>query len=204
MKMLIQSVLILFFAASLRAQEPNQYYQATGDLGLIVSDTQTVAQSFRPSTSGLLTSVELELARNPIRLGTFTFELHELTPENSFGLPILSRSINFGSVASEFSFLGVDLKAEGINVIADHPYAFALLTDIDSGQGLDPLAWHADSPGGYSSGNAFLNHGLGFSEAPFDMSFRLYVSSVPEPSPFAIFTLAGTLLALTTVSRARF
>jgi hypothetical protein len=184
----------------------DQSYQPAGDNGLIVEASQGVAQSFTVGASGVLSRVEVEVARNAFRLPASDLFL-DIVATGPGGLPgatvLASTTFAAADVPTSFGYLGFDLGA-GIAVSAGDVLAIRLGATVDGGAGIDPYAWRGEAPGGYAGGEGFVRTVASqpdFVPTTYDFGFRTYLRPVPEPGSLALIGLGG--LALLACGRRR-
>lgn len=167
----------------------DQYYEPTSlQSGIIVEDSQTVAQTFTVGLSGVLDRVEVELARNipiPSPEGV-TVEIRSTLPGGSPSSNVLaSVFIPAADIWTSYQFIECDLTSFGLTVAEGDVLALVLSSDASYQLANNPFPWHGDVPGGYPRGAGYVDihtdeiH-TGFFETHYDFGFRTYV--VPEPS----------------------
>lgn len=177
----------------------DQQNLASGGDGLIISRSQTVAQTFEVGLSGILDRFELELARNTV-LPTegLTLEVRRTLFDGSPMSSVLaSVPISASNVSTSYQFLSIDFTQFDLEVTGGEMMALILRSNAEvQGSGIDPFAWCADAPGSYTRGAVYVDHGNGFlSASGWDVGFRTYVTSVPEPSVLALALVgAGVLI----------
>lgn len=178
----------------------DQQYQPFGSNALIVSVDQFLGQTFTVNKTGVLSSVEVEVARNTRLPGSDLF--FELRSTDSTGAvsssALFSATIAEADVSISFSFLSVDLSSANLAVTKGDVLAIILKSNApDLLGGIDPYGWRGNGPGFYARGTGLVGlpaSGPDFSPAPYDFGFRAYVvpavSTVPEPST-ALLLFAG-------------
>jgi hypothetical protein len=187
--------------AAFGAAQLDQEFVSNEDGGFIVSGSQWIGQTFRASVSGFLTSVDLDLARNPARTGSLQFLLCRINdPVPAYGdLPLgtqlFSTRIPFESIQGAFNWVNVSLGDSATALAAGKSYAIILKTDVPAIKGgVDPVAWRYSENGTYTGGTTIHwvpNLGVGI-VPQVDSGFRTYMTAVPEPSIPAVFTFTAT------------
>jgi hypothetical protein len=169
----------------------DQQYIAVGSAGgIIVSSTQSVAQTFTVGFDGVLTSVEMQLARNrtapadPISLAIVNAPGG--TP--AWSEVLASALIDSSQIGTSYAFVSADLSAAMLNVVAGQRLGIYLTTQaVASGGGISPYAWLSDQPNPYAGGSSFINHNL---SGIRDMGFRTFVDpnapALPEPASLSL------------------
>lgn len=179
----------------------DQQYLPSGGDGLIVARSQTVAQTFEVGLSGLLDRVDISLARNAVLPAEgLILEIRSTLPDGSPMSSVLaSEPISAADVSIGYQFLSIDFSQSGLLVSGGDTLALVLRSNAEvQGSGIDPFAWSAETPGGYTRGAVFTDQGSGFlSASGWDVGFQTYVDTtvVPEPSAIAILLVgAGALI----------
>lgn len=193
----------------------DQSYEPASSSGYIVELTQTLAQTFQVGQTGLLDSVDLELARHFFAApDPLVMEIRTLRGDGAPGTSILaSHSVLATELTTSFEWLSIDLHTFNLHVNAGDRLAIVLHTASDEvapGGGINPYAWRGEI-GSYTRGSTFvLRPGLDWTGPVgpdvdwggtiLDMGFRTFVKTgqftpVPEPSTLG-FCLAGAALLL--------
>lgn len=189
---LLLGVPSVFFALEATAGILDQQNQANGGNGLVIANSQAVAQTFEVGFSGLLDRVEIALARNAVLPPEgLTLEVRSTQTDGSpMSSALASVPIYPVDISTSYQFLSLDLAPFEVVVTGGQVLALILHSSVEAqGGGIDPFAWGADAPGNYTRGAVFLDHGSGFLTASgWDVSFRTYVDTtiIPEPSILAL------------------
>ncbi|TWT30524.1 hypothetical protein KOR42_54520 [Thalassoglobus neptunius] len=156
--------------------------------GAAVFDTVDRAQSFTATQSGKLTTIELQLWRNPT--GNPSDDLSvSLTTLNGAGLPDLtgvlaSRTVGALDIPTDgFStnFTSVDFSSSMIDLIAGEMYAIVLTSN--TGSTPDWYLWSTSELNPYADGVSFFGIGVLSPIPGQDSGFRVNAASVvPEPA----------------------
>lgn len=166
------------------------------DVGLVIQNTQTVAQVFRIEHPGQLAAVDVLIGC--CRFGQPDNDLIAEIRTTAQGIPtstvLASLTVPPADLAVDaFAFERIDLRPHLLQV--HHGDVLALvLSSVDPvlpGGGINPYAWAGQ--GGYPGGIAYVERGNGFLPTSWDMGFRTYL--VPEPSTLCAIglLLAGVL-----------
>jgi len=186
--------------ASAAAQTPvlDARYEPAGSVGVVVSQSQWLAQSVKFTTAGTLSAVELSLVRGgSLPLKDLLLEVRSLNPDGSPStFTQTAKVIPAFQVGGFGGFLRVDLAGANVAVQAGSQLALSLRTEeVVTGPGSNPFAWIGQAPGAYDGGLGFIHQGFGWTEVGYDFGFRAYVTAaVPEPRPVALSVAAVALL----------
>ncbi len=189
-----------WWSVSISAQTPvlDAHYEPAGSGGLVVMQSQWLAQTVKFGTSGTLSAVELALVRGGnLPLKDPLLELRSVNPDGSPSIVVqTARVIPAAQVGGFGGFLRVDLADSNIAVQPGGQLALSLRTEeATTGPGSDPFAWIGRAPGAYGDGVGFIQHGFGWTAIGYDFGFRTYVLPVvPEPEPIALSVAAAALL----------
>jgi hypothetical protein len=207
------TLVLLWSAMPASAQQTlDQAYTAQPTTGIIVSNDQTLAQTFTVGRSERLYALYVQAARDLIQVPTHDLIL-ELRTTLADGRPsdniLATSSVPPESipVSTERSFVGFDFTFANIDLHAGDSLALVLRTDEPvTGGNINPFAWYADDPGNYARGKAYISHasaGGDFSPTLLSFGFRTYTTSV-VPAPGALMTaLIGVIPATTLLLRRR-
>lgn len=164
--------------------------------GLVVANDRTQIQTFTVGITGLLTSIDFNVAKSSNTTASLDAALWTT---DSSGLPetlIASHTFSASSASLSFSLLGWDTSSLTLAVTTGTLLALTL----DS---LTPLAldewWIWAYEGQYAGGKAYTKIGPSYGEGGDDLQFRTFVNAVPEPAHWALL-LTGAALILRRVS----
>lgn len=185
-------VALLAFGATSSDAAPilldQQYVPTVGAVGVVINQNSHLAQTFTVGIDGILSSVEVEIARGVPLGDSITLSILSApggTPDLSAVLA--SALISPSQVTRTFTFVSVDLSAAMLEIAVGQQLAIHLTTTpIDN---RNTYLWRADSIGFYEGGS-------GFSSSPTranvrDHGFRTFVDTqqiqtVPEPASLAL------------------
>jgi hypothetical protein len=178
----------------------DQQYVGFNGLGSVnIQPTQAITQIFTVGIDGILSSVEVRLARdsNPVPTQGLTLSIIDApggTP--NFSSVLASAFISASSVTGAFTFVPVDLSAASLSVTVGQRLGIYLTTTapVSTGGGINPYGWFADLPGVYAGGDSFVNTTR---HTTRDYAFRTFVDpQAPEPAMLALIGagLFGTAL----------
>ncbi len=174
-------------------------YEPAGDAGLVVAQSQWLAQTVKFTTTGTLSAVELSLIRGAtLPAGDLLLEVRSLNPD---GTPSIrtqtAKVIPAAQIGGFGGFLRVDLAGANVPVQSGGQLALSLRTEVaTTGPGSNPFAWFGVAPGAYADGDGFIQQGFGWTPISYDFGFRAYVTpAVPEPATAALIVVGVVVLA---------
>lgn len=199
----VGNLVLAGWSASGAAQTPvlDARYEPAGSGGLVVAQSQWLAQTVKFNTAGTLSAVELSLIRGgSLPLSDLLLEVRPLNPDGSPAIfTRTAKAIPAFQVGGFGGFLRVDLGEANVAVQAGSQLAITLRTEAaTTGSGSNPFAWVGLAPGTYNDGVGFIQQGFGWTEIGYDFGFRTYVTpAVPEPGPVALSVIALAVLLAT-------
>jgi hypothetical protein len=166
----------------------DQQYTAIGTGSVIVSASQSIAQTFTVGMEGLLTSVEVQVARRAVPPDSDLILSIVNAATGTLTDVLATVAIDPSEVSTSFAFLAVDLSSFMLDVEVGQRLAIRLTTaSPGTGGGINPYAWFGDFPGTYVGGTAFINNNPSLQR---DMAFRTFVdpqaAAIPEPASLAL------------------
>ena len=171
----------------------DQHYEpAIGSGSLNVQIDQSVVQTFTVGIDGILSSVEVQLARgNPAPAEGITLSIVDAsggTPNLSAVLA--SAFISPSQISTAYAFVSVDLSAAMLDVAMGQQLGIYLTSLAPNGSGINPYAWFGDSAGLYAGGAGYIRT----SPTLRDFGFRTFVDTqnvqqAPEPTSLALLGL---------------
>jgi len=191
--------------------DQSHFVPAPASLYAIVS-TQSLAQTFTAGLAGQLAEVDMQLAKSAGATGDLTFTIRTTTnglPNPDDGQSLYTQTIALSSLPTnddpftQVPLTAFDVSSAHINVTPGEVLALALSR---TGPGTPPWAtWQSSSDLGsnaYSRGAQYQRSSsssdwtlLTVGTVGQDAGFQTFVSSVPEPSTFALGSIGAAGLA---------
>ena len=200
-------VALVFGARACNADMIDQSYLPAGNDPLIVELNQSLLQTVTVGMGGLLSRIEVEVASSGAPPASDLFL--DILTTGPGGVPtdtvLASHAFAAADVPTAFTFLGFDLGSSAFAISDGDVLAIRLSATVNGSGGIDPYAWDADFPSGYTRGAAFLNNNRGGGDVAvsFSFGFKTYVRAVPEPASLAMMFVGGLALRTGMLRRRR-
>ena len=169
----------------------DQFYIPSSDPreGLIISEFQTIAQTFTVGVGGQLTTVDLELwcCQHGTPSADLVVEIRTTLPDGAPSDNVLATAVLRSKhlPIESFELIRVRFAPDRVLLLPGEMYVIVLNTTanpLPPGGDVNPYAWGGDGVGLYDGGLAHVDFGMGagFEVLTWDMGFKVYVRPVHE------------------------